>query len=244
MRASFIFILTTLMTLTAAWVQETPAHKPGRAGLIARLRSDNVQTRSEAFESVRSDPTALRDPEVRVALVDLLDRENHETPSESGEDEGYAEYSSWLADTVAKIADWSDPHQVCILANSIDLPDELANHAKAAVPCLLRRFKTAPAPVRGFVVAMLVQALSKGKDDLDPVTIRQVQAIILSGLRSPDHGIRGETIRAPGKFGGEDMIPALRASADAETSNDAGSQSIRRRTLEAIAEIQQRTGQH
>jgi HEAT repeat protein len=89
---------------------------------------------------------------------------------------------------------------------------------------------------------MLVQALAKGKGELDTATVAETQEIILSGLRDPDHGIRGKTIRALGKFGGDDMIPALRASADAETSNDAGSQSIRRRTLRAISEIEKRAG--
>jgi hypothetical protein len=91
-------------------------------------------------------------------------------------------------------------------------------------------------------VAMLVQALAKGKGELDTATVAETQEIILSGLRDPDHGIRGKTIRALGKFGGDDMIPALRASADADTSNDAGSRSLRRRTLQAIAAIQQREG--
>jgi HEAT repeat protein len=237
-----VSLIAVCATVSAVSAQQTPAHKPGRAVLVAQLRSDDVQVRSEAFESVRSDPTALRDPEVRVALVDLLDRENHEPPSESGEDEGYAEYTSWLADTVAKIVDWSDPHQVCILANSIDLPDELADHAQVAVPCLLQRYKNSRPRSRGDVVAMLVRVLAKGKGDLDAATVREIQEIILSTLRNPDHDVKGDTIRALGKFGGADMIPALRASADAETSNDAGSQSIRRRTLQAISEIEKRAG--
>jgi HEAT repeat protein len=89
---------------------------------------------------------------------------------------------------------------------------------------------------------MLVRVLAKGKGDLDAATVREIQEIILSTLRNPDHDVKGDTIRALGEFGGADMIPALRASADAETSNDAGSQSIRRRTLRAISEIEKRAG--
>lgn len=199
----------------------------------------------EAFESVRTDPAALHDPDVRAALVDLLDRENHETftPCDSCENEGYADYIGELDETVAKIVDWNNPRQVCILANS-DLPDELADHAKVAVPCLLQRYKNAPSAVRGYVVAMLVRALAKGRGELDGATIAETQEVILSGLRDPDHGVKGETIRALGKFGGADMIPALKATADAETSNDAGSRSIRRRTLQAIADIEKRAGKN
>jgi hypothetical protein len=86
-----------------------------------------VQVRSVAFESLRTDPAALRDPKVRAALVDLLDHENHEASESvkdqghteyigSGQDEAGSEYIGALADTVAKIVDWSSPCQVCILA--------------------------------------------------------------------------------------------------------------------------------
>jgi hypothetical protein len=232
--------------------QQTSTSSASRTQLLTQLHSSDAEVRGEAFDQLRNNTAALRDPNVRAALIDLLDRENHET-SESvkdqghteyigpGEDEADSEYIGALADTVAKIVDWNSPRQVCILAGSVFPPDELADHAKVAVPCLLQRFKNAAAPVRGYVVAMLVQALAKGKGELDTGTVAETQGIILSGLRDPNHGIRGETIRALGKFGGEDMIPALRASADAENSNDAGSRSIRRRTLQAIAEIEKRT---
>jgi hypothetical protein len=239
-RTLCVVALAALMALGAMWAQQAPAHNPDTAELVARLRSDNAQVRSGAFESVRTDPVALRDARIKDALVDLLDRENHEPLSQSGEDEGYAEYISWLAETVAEVVDWSDPRQVCILANSVDLPDELANHGNVAVPCLLERYKNSPARFRGSVVAMLVQALSGGKSELDGATIAQTREVIVSGLRDPDHGVRGDTTAALGKFGGEDMIPALKESADSETSDDAGTRSLRRRTLRAIDDIEKR----
>jgi len=36
----------------------------------------------EAFEQLRSNPVNLQSPEVRKALLDLLDRENHELDSQ------------------------------------------------------------------------------------------------------------------------------------------------------------------
>jgi hypothetical protein len=71
------------------------------AGLLIQLGSDDSAVRSDAFTHLRSDPAALRDPKVKTALVRLLDRENQE-PVE-GEDEDFAEYTSWLADTVARL---------------------------------------------------------------------------------------------------------------------------------------------
>jgi hypothetical protein len=82
-----------------------------------------------------------------------------------------AEYVSWLEEIAAKVVDWSDQREVCILASSADLSDELADHAKVAVPCLLQRLKSVPHPYRGDVVAMKVQALAKGRNELDPTTI-------------------------------------------------------------------------
>jgi hypothetical protein len=150
------------------------------AGLLIQLGSDDSAVRSDAFTHLRSDPAALRDPKVKTALVRLLDRENQE-PVE-GEDEDFAEYTSWLADTVAKIVNWENPHEVCILADSIDLPDELGEHARVAFPCLLRRWKSgrnryAPGPdrSRGSVVAILVQASAHGKGQLDASTKQTVR---------------------------------------------------------------------
>jgi HEAT repeat protein len=247
-----VSLIAVCASVSAVSAQQAPAHKPSGAELIAQLRSEDAGVRSQAVESVSTDPVALRDPKVRAALIDLLDRENRENPAESIEDKIYgknidsgedeSDYREPLAETVAKIVDWSSPRQVCILAESVFLPDELADHAQVAVPCLLQRYKNSRPRSRGDVVAMLVRVLAKGKGDLDAATVREIQEIILSTLRNPDHDVKGDTIRALGEFGGADMIPALRASADAETSNDAGSQSIRRRTLRAISEIEKRAG--
>ena len=250
-----VSLMAVCATVSAVSGQQTSTSSASRAQLLAQLHSSDAEVRGDAFDQLRTDTVALRDPKVRGALIDLLDRENHETSDSvkdhahaeyigSGEDEAGSEYIGALADAVAKIVDWSSPRQVCILADSVFPPDELADHAKVAAPCLLQRFKNAPAPFRGYVVAMLVQALAKGKGDLDAGTVREIQNIILTTLRDPDHGIKGDVIRALGEFGGEDMIPALRASADAETSNEAGSRSIRRRTLQAIAEIEKRAGKN
>jgi hypothetical protein len=242
MQILFALTLAACAMLTAGWGQQTPAHKPSRAELLTRLRSGNAEVRSEALDQLRTDPVALRDPKVKAALVNQLDRENHETLY--AEEEDYAGYLSWLVDTVAKVVDWSNPRQVCILANGAYLTDELADHAKVAVPCLLQRFKNAAAPPRGDVVAMLVQALAKGRNDLDAATTQSVQQIILSALHDSDGGVRIDTVNALAKFGGADMIPALKAVADTDPSPEVQGYSIRKWAAEAIAAIQKREGQH
>jgi hypothetical protein len=74
--------------------------------LLAELGSNDSEARSGAFDQLRLDPAALRDPKVKAALVNLLDRQNKE-PIRGEED--FADYTSWLSDTVARIVDWNDP---------------------------------------------------------------------------------------------------------------------------------------
>ncbi len=185
---------------------------------------------------MRSDPAALRDPAVKTALVNLLDRENREAIA--GEEEEYAEYTSWLADTVAKVVDWNDPHQVCILADSVDLPDELADHARVSIPCLLRRYKNASSLMRGPIIATMVQALAKGERDLEPTTIQAVRDRIVSALKDRNTGVKIDVINALGEFGKADMILVL--SEVAENDSDPYDKRV---TAEAIAAIRQRAQQ-
>lgn len=228
MLVSVIAMYATVSTVSG---RQTSTSGAGRAQLLAQLHSTDSEMRSEAFDKLRSDPAALRDPKVKVALVTLLERENLETFTD--EEEDYANYVGWLSETVAEVVNWSDPRQVCILASSADIPDELANHAKVAVPRLLRRLKNAHA-FRGEVVAMLVQALAKGRNDLDPATVQTVGQATLRALHDPDEGVRIDTLNALGKFGGEDMIPALKAL----TKNDPA---VKEWAARAIITIQQRT---
>jgi len=230
---SVVALAFTATILSVA--QQSPPHKTDIDGLLVKLRSNDDGVRAQAYEQLKSDP------KVKAALVNRLDRENQETVSD--EEEDYADYLGWLVDTVAKVVDWSNPHQVCILANSVYLADELADHAKVAVPCLLQRFKNAPALSRGRVVAMLVQALAKGRNDLDAATIQRVRQIVRSALHDSDVGARIDTVNALAKFGGEDMIPALRVVAEKDPDPSEG-YAIRKWAAEAIAAIQKRAGQH
>jgi hypothetical protein len=240
MRAILVFVLAVSATVTIAWGQQDPAHKTSRAELLAEIRSVDVIVRSKAFEQLRSDPAALGDPKVKAALVNLLDRENHEPLF--GEEEDYAEYTSWLADTVTKLVDWTDPRQVCVLANSLDLPDELADHAKVTIPCLLQKVQNAPSSSRGMAVGMLVQALAKGRSNLDANTIQTVHQVILRALHDPADDVKIPTVKALERFGEDDMIPALKIVAETDPDPSEG-YAIRKWAAEAIIAIQKRAGQ-
>ncbi len=110
LKSSLLVVGFVIVTFGLSQAQaDTPVEKPATAELISKLQSKNFTERYSALEALRSDPAALRDPAVKTALVNLLDRENREAIA--GEEEEYAEYTSWLADTVAKVVDWNDPHR-------------------------------------------------------------------------------------------------------------------------------------
>jgi hypothetical protein len=135
------------------------------AELLKQLTSNEPVVRNDALGKLRSNPEALRDPKIKTALVNLLNQKNH--VKFSMDDEGYAEYVAWLAETTAKVVDWTDQRQVCILTDGVYLEDELADHAKASLPCLLKRFSNTRNPFRGNTAAMMVQALAMGRNELD-----------------------------------------------------------------------------
>jgi HEAT repeat protein len=243
MRSLLCVICAACVTLTTAWGQQASSQKASPAELLSKLGSDEAIVRNDALEQLRSNPDALQDPRIKTALVNLLDKENHVKFSE--DDEGYAEYVDWLAATTAKVVDWTDQRQVCILADGVYLEDELADHAKASLPCLLRRFNGARNAYRGRVVAMIVQVLAKGKSELDAATIQSVQDTILGALHDTDEHVRADTVRALGKFGGPEVIPALEEVAKTDKAVDKMDHSlwIREYAVKAIAKIQKRVSQ-
>jgi hypothetical protein len=89
---------------------------------------------------------------------------------------------------------------------------------------------------------MMLQALAKGRNNLDTPTIQAVQQAAASGLHDPDSGVRIDTVEALEKFGGAEMIPALKAVAEKDPEPSEGYW-IRKRASDAIAAIQRRTAQ-
>jgi hypothetical protein len=242
MRSFLVAFLVACLTATAVWGQQASSQKASLAELLGQLSSNEPVVRNDALERLRSNPDALRDPKIKTALVNLLDKENHLKFSE--DDEGYAEYVSWLEETTARVVDWTDQRQVCILAGGVYLEDELADHARASLPCLLERFNNRSDAFRGRVVAMMVQALAKGRNELDSATIQSTQEAIRGALHDSDENVRADTVEGLGKFGGKEMIPALEevAKTDRAVSKRDHNPWIRDDAVKAIAQISKRTG--
>jgi hypothetical protein len=86
---------------------------------------------------------------------------------------------------------------------------------------------------------MLTHALASGRNELDAATIEDIQQITLSALKDPSEEVKIPTVKALERFGGADMIPALRVVA--ETDNDPPEHyAIRKWAAEAMTVIQKR----
>lgn len=233
MRKTLTATLSVWLLATASLAQEASVQRPGVSTLLANLHSEDSTIRSDALQQLRSDPAMLHLPVVRSTLFGLLDQNNKEAdqamrkmeeqqrkhPVQSGgkgEDNGEDEdeFFSWLSDTAASVADWSDRRQVCILVNSAAVLDgrtteETASHMKAAMPCIFQRSRSDVNINRASAAQMLVEALAKGRTALDPQIIKQAQQLILSNLHDPDAGVRSFTVGGLYSYGEPDMIPAL-----------------------------------
>jgi hypothetical protein len=241
------------------WGQDTTSNKTSVAAWLGKLRSTEQSIRAEAFEQIQSDPANLQRPEVRTALLSLLDRESHELDAQlleaqkkgypdEGDNDDFAEYFSYLLGAVDSFADWNDRRQACILVNAnpsedSDFAAKIADHAKVALPCLIKRCESVISMNRTVSVPVLVQVLAKSKDTLNPKTIQAAKRIVLGALQDSDEGVRAFTVYALGKYGAADMVPALRKVAESDPSPIVDGQSIRSMALEAIAKIQKRTSQ-
>jgi hypothetical protein len=214
-----------------------------------------VNVRSTAYTKIAADKEALKRPEVRAALFDLLDRENQKLskPVKNDADsynEGYGEYVSNLAETAASIVDWHNEPFVCILAQSpwnfgSESASELVDKSGATIlPCLLRmsrgnfgdRYKSIP---------LLVQVPTV-VNNLSPTVRRQIRDATMSGVLDPNVMIRQVAVAAVGQYGKEDMIPTLQkiASTDPVSRRLDNGQlyfTVRESATKAIQSIQERS---
>jgi hypothetical protein len=259
MRTSKIAVMFVSMVFTccsAASPQQTIS-----PALLTDLKANDWMTRQAAYAKIKVNQEALKLPDAKGALVDLLDREtqvSHTTRAESNGQisvsdkygEGYTAYTRDLQATVANIADWHDEHQLCVLARSSYNPDwgiasKLAVQGGAAiVPCLLAMAQSNDENDRYESIPVLVQ-LSAVTNDLSPSARQQVQQVIATGLRDSSVGVRLATVGALARFGTAEMIPFLQNVARSDPASrrlDNGQQrfSVRDAAAGAIQSIQGR----
>jgi hypothetical protein len=248
--------MAEIFVIVACLRAQQPANKSDIAGLLTQLKSDQWAERAKAYEQLSSEPKGLDNPKVKEALLDVLDRENRLIESTLRDSlgqvgvsdtygEGFGEYVGDLGETVDSFANWSDSRQVCIFVHESYNPDskfaaKIASHAKVAVPCLIQMYGSDVGLIRAKASPVLVQVLAKAKDQLDPNTIDKAKQVIARALRDPEDSVRSSSVRALGKFGGEEMIPALKQVSESDPSPEVQGHSIRKSALDAIAAIQKR----
>jgi hypothetical protein len=175
-------------------------------------------------------------------------RESHEQVGASGKyGEEYGQYLAELGETVDTFGDWNDPVQVCIFVREAYDPgsqfaEKIASHAKIALPCLKEMYASDLGVLRANAAAVLVRTLGKSQI-LDAETAAEVRQIVLQSLHDPKESVRSETVRALGKFGGQDMLPALRQVAETDPAPEVQGRSVRTQAAKAILAIEKRAGQ-
>jgi hypothetical protein len=250
-----------LVFLSFVYCGAVCAQRPSSTAIpLSALKSPDMQTRVDAYEEIKEDKEALKRSDVKAALIDLLDRENqliHRTLAESNGKagvsvkygEGYGEYVGELLDTVAEIADWHDPRQLCILAESAYDPDSqfadrLALEGGARVaPCLLKMAQGNMGD-RQESIPVLAQ-LSAVTKDLSPALREQIRQAIIAGLHDSTVLVRQPTVQAVGGYGTAEMIPTLQEIARSDPNSrvlDNGQQrfGVRDAATKAIQSIQSR----
>lgn len=187
--------------------------------VLAGLHSPDWQQRADAYANLKEDRER---PDVRDALLVLLDRENQlirktlvESDGKVGVSEkygeGYTAYYSQLLSTVDETADWHDQRELCILAEASYNPDsqfgaKLAVQGGAVIaPCLIEKAQGSMYD-RYEAVPVLVQ-LSGVTKNLSPAIQQLIRQAVTKALQDPD--LRLVTVEALGKFGNGDVIPAL-----------------------------------
>jgi len=245
-----ILTVSVLLVITSAFggQQKKLTANQSAADLLTGLKSQDWTARAEAYEQLRRNPTAIEKAEVRSALLDLLDRENHLTMSTAPEpenEEQYAEYVASLLGTVDSFADWKNPRELCILAHSSYNTDspfaaKLAAVGRPIIPCLMQMAKSDRPGDRLESVAVLVQLRSRVRD-LGLGTVQEIRVVTIRALHDPDDGVREFTVDSLRDFGGEDMIPALQEVAESDPAPEVQGISTRKNALKAIAAIQKRS---
>jgi HEAT repeat protein len=94
--------------------------------------------------------------------------------------------------------------------------------------------------MRANAAAVLVEV--SAKKTLDSGTSQAVRQIILHALHDPSESTRITTVDVLGKFGGEDMVPALREVEESDPSAEVQGLSIRAEATKAIEAIHKRSG--
>lgn len=262
MRTSKIGLaLFLLFPITGSFAAPSPQTNSSTPQL-SDFNAPDWHQRWAAYEKIKDNQEATKRPDVRGALFNLLERENqviHQTRVNSNGKLGvsdkygeeYTEYYADLLGTVAKLADWHDRRQVCILAQGSYNPDspfatQLAAEGGAVVaPCLLKMAQSNEDENDRYESIPVLVHLS-GITGLSLPDRERIQQAIVAGLHDRSIGVRLTTVRAVGQFGTPQMTPILQEIARSDPASrpiNEGKESrfdVREAAEKAIRSIQER----
>jgi hypothetical protein len=188
------------------------------------LKSNDWQVRAAGVQQLIENPSLLKTPTAKIALVALLDQEtkrvsdpNSNEANKGGED--YAEYYGHLLDVVDSLVDSSDATAVSVLVRSIYNPDskfalKLASYGQTIVAPLLQLSIGSHAHDRAIAAEMLgrvlrEQRLGSSRQPLSSRSARDVESRLRSQLHDSQGLVRRAAIRGVVAAGDLESIGTL-----------------------------------
>jgi HEAT repeat protein len=231
--------------------------------VLKDLKSPDWAVRAKAVNTVVKTPALLASPEVRAALIGVVELENkiietsfragHGVSNEFGE--GYSEYYSGpLTDAVVEFAEEGDDRAAIALARGSYNPDSklaliLASYGEPLVSTMVEVASSDIGPKRWNGVAVLgnmlrLQRSGKLRQPLTAVSAEAARRTIQRvALNDPETSARREAVRALGAAGEKESLPVLEAIAATDPDDGRGHKtkidfSVRAEARRAIAAIQ------
>jgi hypothetical protein len=230
-------IALRIALLAAAFITATPTDSRGQALNDALREFDNpsYQVRREAFYRVLSfamgedrsyrgcgsflPQYARRNPQIRPALINLLERENRPDPGTRDlTEDGY------YGDVIACVASLRDPRALNALLDALYTGDGagrgVADLGGLAVPPLLQRLRESEYPGRRLTAARTLGFIAEGEPGGD--NRQRIRAALLVALRDPDMDVRWSVITALRSFSGPDIRAEMERIARTDPAPVAG----------------------
>ncbi len=222
-------IIATLITFLTAHALPSPLTPAiSQEDVRIEIQSNDWQVRAAAVAAAKADAQLLAAPQVRAALVQLLDRETrlisdigraHPDPLEGSSAEDYGEYYARLLDIVASIVDSNDIDSVSVIVRArYDGGDLFAEHVarfgESIIPALLELADgpDASGRARGIMVigyALRQQRTPTNQTRFSSQSVRQLEVRLHSALSDNDSLVRQSAIHAAVAAGDVESLPRL-----------------------------------
>lgn len=230
-----IALRIALLTAAFAGATATDSHGQTLNDVLGDFDNSSYQLRREAFYRVLSfamgedrsyrgcgsflPQYARRNPQIRPALISLLERENRPDPSKDDlTEDGY------YGDLIVCVAALRDPRALNALLDVLHTGDGavrgVADLGGQAVPPLLQRLRESEYPGRRLSAARALGFIAEGEPGGD--NRQMIRAALLVALRDSDMYVRWSVIDALRSFSGPDIRAEMERVARTDPAPVAG----------------------